>query len=169
MQLQMNVTSAIVVFGSARIPSPEDSERVCANAREAMAGTPDDPDIQAALTRALKLSELVPYYQEAKLFASMAAKYEQADEPHDFIVTTGGGPGITEAANRGASEAGQATMAFNIEIEHETGAEPVYNARALLQLSLLRYAQDAFLAAGAGAGAGDGGLFGWLRDARRVV
>ncbi len=124
MQLQMNVKSTIVVFGSARIPSPEDAERACAGAREAVAGAPDDPDARAALTRALKLSELVPYYQEARRFASMAAKYERADEPHDFVVTTGGGPGIMEAANRGASESGQATMAFNIEIEHEQVPNP---------------------------------------------
>ena len=124
MQREMNVQSTIVVFGSARIPSPRESERACAGAREAVSRTPDDPDARAALARALRLAELVPYYQEARRFASMAAKYQREGEPYDFVVTTGGGPGIMEAANRGASESGQSTMAFNIEIEHEQVPNP---------------------------------------------
>jgi uncharacterized protein (TIGR00730 family) len=124
MQLKMNVKSTIVVFGSARIPSPDDSELARARAEEAVARAPDDPEAEATLALARKLSELVPYYQEARRFASMAAKYQREGEPYDFVVTTGGGPGIMEAANRGASESGQATMAFNIEIEHEQKPNP---------------------------------------------
>ena len=123
-QLEMNVKSTIVVFGSARIPSPDDSKRACSRAREAVSLAPADPQARATLARELRLSELVPYYQEARRFASMAAKYQQAGEPYDFVVTTGGGPGIMEAANRGASESDQATMAFNIEIEHEQAPNP---------------------------------------------
>ena len=124
MQLEMDIKSTIVVFGSARIPSPEDAEQARLLAQEALDSAPEDRDTQAAQAHALRLLELVPYYQEARSFAAMAAKYQQPGTSHDFVVTTGGGPGIMEAANRGASESGQTTMAFNIEIGHEQVPNP---------------------------------------------
>jgi hypothetical protein len=115
---------ALVVFGSARIPSPEASEQALAESRAALAAKPDDAAAIAAVTRAERLDELVPFYQEARKFAGMAERYQTPGEPYDFVVTTGGGPGIMEAANRGAAEAGLETMAFNIEIEHEQDPNP---------------------------------------------
>ncbi len=124
MQLEMDIQSTIVVFGSARIPSPEAAEEARSRTQEALDAAPEDLDARAAHAHALSLGELVPYYEEARRFASMAAKYQREGAPHDFVVTTGGGPGIMEAANRGASESGQTTMAFNIEIEHEQHPNP---------------------------------------------
>ncbi len=123
-QQAMNVESTLVVFGSARIPSPEASEASLANAEAAAAAAPDDRHAAAELTRAERLAALVPFYQEARKFAGMADRYQTPGEPYDFVVTTGGGPGIMEAANRGAAEAGLKTMAFNIEIAHEQEPNP---------------------------------------------
>lgn len=124
MQRDMNVQSTIVVFGSARVPSPEQAATARQAAEAALAADPDDAIAMAELERQHRLAELVPYYQEARRFASLADKYQQPGKPYDYVVTTGGGPGIMEAANRGAAEAGLRTMAFNIEIPHEQEPNP---------------------------------------------
>ena len=88
---EAGIAATIVVFGSARVPAPEDN-----------AGSP----------------EKVAIYEEARRFAHLMSERRNGDGMRNVIVT-GGGPGIMEAANRGAQEAGARTVGLNIVLPHE--------------------------------------------------
>lgn len=102
------IASTVVFYGSARIPAPAD-----AAAKVAAAKT---PHVRAM---ALKLAELAPYYEEARLLARRLSLLPQQDHERHFVVMSGGGPSIMEAANRGAAEVGAPSVALNIVLPHE--------------------------------------------------
>ena len=108
---QAGVGSTLVMYGSARIPSQEEVEA----RREAAAGKSE-----AEQKVAERLIEKAKYYQEAYNLARMVTeKAIIEDGERQFVITTGGGPSIMEAGNRGASDAGGESIGLNIVLPHE--------------------------------------------------
>src|SRR2546421_2206902 len=130
------IQDTVVFFGSARFASLSDAQNaltILDKPGSARPATPqeqpggDDPDtLQATLKRAHAAVEMARYYEEARKLAHMLTDWTTTlpGKRHRFVVTSGGGPGIMEAANRGAKEAGGKTIGLNIRLPFEQGANP---------------------------------------------
>ena len=94
---EYGVESTVVLFGSARIPSP------------------DRKDTAQTET----LADLSIYYDEAREFARLMTLKGLGNGKHDYVICTGGGPGVMEAGNKGAAEAGGISIGLNVVLSHE--------------------------------------------------
>ncbi len=116
---EAGIVSTVVVFGSTRTPEPALAREALARAEEALARDPDNVAARADVVRAQRLVARSRYYEEARRFARLASEAGRQIGPGKLVVVTGGGPGIMEAANRGADDVGAESVGLNIVVPFE--------------------------------------------------
>ena len=113
-QAQQGIESTVVVYGSARFAAPDEAAQQLADAQAR-----GDTHLIAQAERAVRNAR---YYDQARQFARLVAEHSNRQpQANRIYICTGGGPGIMEAANRGAHDAGALNIGLNITLPHEQG------------------------------------------------
>ncbi|MDR2346724.1 MAG: LOG family protein [Planctomycetaceae bacterium] len=143
---RLGIRSTVIVFGSARIVSKEQAQLRLNEILAKNSGLPDSAELRDELDRAKATVELSEYYELAREFAKIVSEEnlerERTNENnsgvnknviHDYVICTGGGPGIMEAANRGAHDVGALSVGLNIQLPFEQKPNPYISPELCFQ------------------------------------
>lgn len=121
---EQNIDATIVVYGSARLPDPEQAREQLYLVQTALDQDPDNPKLKQRLVWAEKAVHYSRYYEEARSLGRLISSNCQLECEQNLVVMTGGGPGVMEAANRGAHDVGAQNVGLNIVLPFEQAPNP---------------------------------------------
>jgi len=136
---QAGIRSTIIVFGSARFVSHNRAQRHLAAVSKELEDNPQSEKAKDAVLKAKRQVETSIYYEQAREFARIVSEETLAQYPpdyqgpFDYVICTGGGPGIMEAANRGAHDAGAQSIGLNIQLPYEQHPNPYMSPHLCFQ------------------------------------
>ncbi|MFQ5628519.1 MAG: LOG family protein [bacterium] len=139
------IQSTVVVFGSARLISKKQAENKIAELQSELRSRSNDSLRLRELAKAKRQLENAKYYEEARRFAKLVSTSCQIDGKCDFVVVTGGGPGIMEAANLGAFETNSKSIGLNITLPFEEYPNPYITPELCFQFQYFAIRKMHFL------------------------
>ena len=116
---EQNILSTIIVFGGASLTDKSSIDHRLALAKNSLTKDPSSSNLQREITRLKNLQSISHYYDSAREFAKIVSRQNQKEHCNSHVIVTGGGPGIMEAANRGAFDADCKSIGLNISLPNE--------------------------------------------------
>ena len=116
---EQNILSTIIVFGGASLTDKSSIDNRLELAKNSLTKDPSSSDLQREITRLKNLQSISHYYDSAREFAKIVSRQNQKEHCNSHVIVTGGGPGIMEAANRGAFDADCKSIGLNISLPNE--------------------------------------------------
>jgi uncharacterized protein (TIGR00730 family) len=130
---ETGIESTIVVFGGARVIQPSIAKQMVDQTSKMLKKNPNNPDYKKRHAIAKRILAKSQYYEIAREFGSIVGKSGRGHKDSRLVIVTGGGPGLMEAANRGAAEVGAKTVGMNITLPEEQRPNPYISPELCFQ------------------------------------
>lgn len=118
------IAHTVVVFGSTRVPEPRSARARVELLRQQQEHDPASPEIRRRLAVAERIADKSSYYEVARELGALVGRAGEAREGGRIVIMTGGGPGLMEAANRGAFDVQAKSVGLNVSLPHQQYPNP---------------------------------------------